>query len=103
MKRFIFGIVLGALLFALYAHAGQVLQDRRDNQELATLMLRADIPGKDIVKYLDLLRGDEFRAGDSVLVIERGNYGQPLKVYIRVVDTTCVLETKMIFDLTVKK
>lgn len=105
MKEIIVVILVAIVVLALviYAESGNDKKQRRENSELATLMIRASIPANLINKYLDLPRGQEFYAGDSVLVVERGTYGQPLKAYIRVVDTACVLETKIIFDLTVKK
>ena len=104
MKLIILGVVILALVFSLlaYAESGPV-KERRDDSELALLMIRANIPGNTINKYLDLPRGTEFNAGDSVLVVERGKYGQALKAYIQVVDTACILKTKILFDLTSKK
>ena len=103
MKLIILGVVILALVFSLltYAESGPV-KERRDDSELALLMIRANIPGNTINKYLDLPRGTEFNAGDSVLVVERGEYGQALKAYIQVLDTSCVIKTAVLFDLNSK-
>lgn len=103
MKKLILGVVLGALFISLVVYAESGMKESRDDKELAVLMIRAGIPGSLIATYLDLPKAAEFAAGDSILVIERGIYGQALKVSVQVFDTTCIFETKVLFDLTGKK
>lgn len=103
MNKILIGILLGALLSVVYLEAGEEFRKHTEDSQLSTLMIRANIKGADIVKYLDLPRGKEFGAGKSVLVIERGEYGQPLKAYVQTVDTACVIETTVLFDLKAEK